>query len=81
MITQLVCFLSCNNFKTYYKMIAINLSQQQSLGIDSKAIQQINVTGSLDWGKYTMYFITEEAKEIILDFSQQSVGVLQFFLT
>ena len=31
----------------YYKLIAIDLSKQQNLDADPKAIQQINFTGNL----------------------------------
>ena len=71
-----------NNYKTgcllyYYKMIAIDLSNQQALDPDSKAIQQINFTGNLDRaGNTTMLFIIEEPKETILDVSQGTVRVL-----
>ena len=34
--------------KEHYTMIAIDLSKQQALDADSKAIQQINFTGNLD---------------------------------
>ena len=58
-------------------MIAIDLSKQQPLDADPRAIQQINFTANLDRGGQTaMYFITEEAKEIVLDFSQGIVKVL-----
>ena len=51
-------------------MIAIYLSKQQALDADPKAMQQINFTGNLDRaGNKTMFFIIEEAKETILDFS------------
>ena len=33
----------------YYKVIAIDLSKQQALDDESKAIQQINFIGNLDW--------------------------------
>ena len=33
------CLLDYNYFKKYYKMIAINLSKQQALDSDPKAIQ------------------------------------------
>ena len=47
-------------------MIAIDLSRQQELDADPKAIQQINFTGNIDRpGKTTMLFIIEEAKEAI----------------
>ena len=58
-------------------MIAIDLSKKQALDGDPKAVQQINFTGNLDRGGNTsMFFITEEAKESILDFSQGTVRVL-----
>ena len=58
-------------------MIAIDLSKQHELDSDPKAIQQINFTKNLyKAGGSTMLFITEEAKETILDFSQGTVKVL-----
>ena len=58
-------------------MIAIDLSKQQALDADLKAIQQINFTGNLAQdGNTTIFFITEEAKETILDFSEGTVRVL-----
>ena len=54
-------------------MIAIDLSKQQALDADPKAIQQINFIDNLDRPEgATMFFIIEEAKalETILDFSQ-----------
>ena len=57
-------------------MIAIDLSKQQVLHVDPKAIQQINFTGNLNWrGGATMFFIIEEAKEAILDFSHKTMRV------
>ena len=62
-------------------MVAIYLSKQQELDADPKAIQQINFTGNLDrGGNTTIFFITEEAKETILDYSQGTVSVLLFIL-
>ena len=58
-------------------MIAIDLSKQQALDADPRAIQQINFTENLDRaGNTTMLFIIEEAKETALDFSQGTVKVL-----
>ena len=62
-------------------MIAIDLSKQQELDPDPKAIQQINFTGNLNRGQNVddntiIFFITEEAKETILDFPQGAVKVL-----
>ena len=58
-------------------MIAIDLSKQQVLDADPRAIQQINFTANLDRaGNTTMFFIIKEAKETILDFSQGTAKVL-----
>ena len=58
-------------------MIAIDLSKQQALDADPRAIQQINFTANLDRDKNTtMFFIIEEAKETVLDSSQGTVKVL-----
>ena len=58
-------------------MTAIDLSKQQAVDADPKAIQQINFTTNLDRdGNTRMFFITEEAKETISDFSQNTVKVL-----
>ena len=63
--------------KNYYKMIAIDLSKQQALNADPKAIQQINFTANLDRaGNTRIYFILEEEKETVLEFSQGTVKVL-----
>ena len=71
------CSLDYTYSKKYYKMIAIHLSKQQALSANSKAIQQINFTGYLDEDANTvMFFIIEEAKEAILEFSHGNVRVL-----
>ena len=64
-------------FKNDYKMITIDLSNQQALDADPRAIQQIYFTANLDRaGNTRIYFILEEAKETVLDFSQGTVKVL-----
>ena len=64
-------------FKKYYKMIAIDLSKQQVLDAGPKAIQQINFTANLDRvGNTRFYFILEEAKETIFEFSLGTVKFL-----
>ena len=66
-----------NYFSNYYKMIAIDLSKQQVLDADPKAMQQNNSTSNLNLdGNTTMFFIFEEVKENILDFSQGTVKAL-----
>ena len=52
------CLLDYSYFKENYKMIAIDLTKQQVLDADPKAIQQINVTANLvRVGNITMFFI------------------------
>ena len=64
-------------FANTYKMIAVDLSKKQALDADPRAIQQINFTANIDRaGNTRVYFILEEAKETILDFSQGTVKVL-----
>ena len=50
------CLLDYPYFKNYYKMIAKDLSKQQVLDADSKAIQQICFTANLDWERKTIMF-------------------------
>ena len=59
-------------------MIAIDLSKQQALDADPRAIQQINFTANLDCAGNTRIqeFVLEEAKETVLDFSQETAKVL-----
>ena len=71
------CLLDYFYFREHYKLIAIDLSKQPALDADTKAIQQLNFSENLDRvGNTTMFFIIEEAKGTILDFSQGTVRVL-----
>ena len=71
------CLLDYPYFANTYKMIAVDLSKQQALDADPRAIQQINFSANLDRaGNTRVYFILEEAKETILDFSKGTVKVL-----
>ena len=71
------CLLDYSYFANTYRMIAVDLRKQQALDADPRAIQQINLTADLDRaGNTRVYFILEEAKETILDFSQETVKVL-----
>ena len=64
-----------------YKLIAIDLSKEQKLNADAKAIQQINFTGNLSGAAVsTIFFIIEEAQETVLDFSKRSVKLLLFYV-
>ena len=58
-------------------MIAVDLSKQQTLDVDPKAIQQINFTANLERaGRTILYFILEEAKETVFEYLQGTVKVL-----
>ena len=71
-----VCLLDYPYFKDSYKMIAADLSKQQVLDAISKVIQQINLDRGNPNAYTRIYFILEEAKETILDFSQGTLKVL-----
>ena len=63
-------------------MIPVDLSKYQEVDADPKAIKQVNFTGNLYWpGNETMFFINEEAKEAILDFSRGTLKVLRMCST
>ena len=71
------CLLDHPYFKENSKLIERDLSKQQALDADSRAIQQIKFTANVDCvGNTTMFFILEEAKETVFDFSQGTVKVL-----
>ena len=71
------CLLDYSYFKDHYKMIAIDVSKQQVLDADPRPIQQINLTANIDRvGNTTMFFIIEEVKQTVLDFSQGTVKFL-----
>ena len=71
------CLLDYLCYKNYLKMVAIDLSNQQAVDANPKTIEQINFTGNPDQaGNTTMFFIIEEVKQTILDFSQGTVQVL-----
>ena len=67
--------LDYNYSKEHYKLIAIDISKQQKRDADPKAIQQINFSGNLKKDAL-IFFITDEAKETILDFSKGAVKAL-----
>ena len=57
-------------FKENYKITAIDLSRKKELDADPSAIQQINFLANLDRaGNTTIFFITEETKETVFEFS------------
>ena len=83
MIAQVAVFILLADiyFKEHYKLIATDLSKQQKLDANPKAIQLINFAGNLEnnanlENNTTIFFIIEKAKETILDFSNGTVKVL-----
>ena len=69
------CLLDYIYSKNYYEIIAVDLSKQQALDADPKAIQQINFTADRD-GNTRFYFILQEAKETFFEYLQGTVNVL-----
>ena len=77
---KLEAFRNEETVQCQHQIITLDLNKQQVLDADPKAIQQLSFTGNLDRaGNTTMFFIIEEVKETILDFSQGTVRVLQIY--
>ena len=51
------CLLDYSYFEDHYKMITIDLSKEQVLDADPRAIQQINFTANLDREENTTIFL------------------------
>ena len=69
-------------FKNYYNMTSIDLSKQQALDGDPKAIQKENFTWNLGWaGNTTLFFIIEESKETVWIFSKGTEKVLWIYFS
>ena len=62
-------------FKKNYKAIAADLSKQKALSADSRAIKQIIFTGHTD-AQIRVYYILEQSKGTILEFSKGTTKVL-----
>ena len=60
--------------KKNYKLIAADLSKQKALDADPKAIQQIIFTGETDH-QIRVYYILEQSKETILEFSKRTTKI------
>ena len=71
------CLLDYSYVNKNYKMIAIDLSKQLVLDASPRATQQMNFTVNLDRDENTtMFFIIEDVKETVLEFSQGTIKVL-----
>ena len=66
------CLLDYSYFKENYKMIAIDLSKQQVLDADPRAIQQINLTANLDRvGNKQCSLSLKKQKKLFLNFHKE----------
>ena len=66
MITQVDIYYIILHFKKYYKLIAIDLNEQQKLDADPKSIQKINVNGNLDRAESSKMFSSiDKAKDFL----------------
>ena len=69
------CLLDFDYFKKNYGLIAADLTKQKALDADSRAIQQIIFTGKAS-ANVIIYYILEQSKETILQFSKGTTKVL-----
>ena len=69
------CLLDYVCFKDNYRLIAVDLSKQKALDADPRAIQQIIFIGKAS-ENIVVYYILEQSKETILQFSKGTTNVL-----
>ena len=75
MITQ----LDYAYFKDHYRLIAVDLSKQKALDVDSRATQQIVFQGVAEGANNTkirLCTILKQSKETMLEFSKGTAKVL-----
>ena len=68
------CLLDFAYFKKNYRLIAVDLGKQKALDADSRAIQQIFFTGKAS-EDVVVYYILEQSKKTILQFSKGTTNV------
>ena len=68
-------FIRLAYFEKNYRLIAADLSKQKALDVDPRAIQQIIFTGKAS-ENVRCYYILEQSKETILQFSKGTANVL-----
>ena len=75
------CLLDFAYFEKHYRLIAVDLSKHKALDADSRAIQQIISTGKIKAPvvntRVIIYYILEQSKETILEFSKGTTKVLE----
>ena len=69
------CLLDFTYFEKNYRLIAADLSKQNALDADPKAIQQITFTGKAG-NQIRVYYILEQSKEAMLEFAKGTTKVL-----
>ena len=69
------CLLDFTYFEKNYRLIAADLSKQNALDADPKAIQQITFTGKAG-NQIRVYYILEQSKETMLEFAKGTTKVL-----
>ena len=69
------CLLDFTYFEKNYRLIAADLSKQNALDADPKAIQQITFTGK-GGNQIRVYYILEQSKETMLEFAKGTTKVL-----
>ena len=65
------CLLDCSYLKDHYKMITIDLSKQQSLGAEPRAVQQINFTANLEQIIQQCSLLLKKQKKLFLNFYKE----------
>ena len=74
MIIQLVVYQILLILKKNYGLIAVDLSKQNALDADSRAIQQIIFTGKVT-ALTRVFYILEKSQETILEFCKRTTKV------
>ena len=69
------CLLDFAYFEKNYTLFAADLGKQKALDANSRAVQQIIFTGKTD-NQIRVYYILEQSKETILEFSKGTTKVL-----
>ena len=69
------CLLDFAYFEKNYRLIVADLNKQKALDADLRAIHQIIFTGKTD-NTIRVYYILEQSKETILEFSKGTTKVL-----
>ena len=69
------CFLDYQHFQDHYHLTAIDLSKQQELDADPRAIQQIEFYGMLETNSQVCT-VLEKSKEKVLEFYKGTTKVL-----